>query len=102
MKKGSFKKLFIGALAVAVMFSMSACGNATGTADGSASKDSSASDSGKTKLYVVNWKDYGSDDKDLIKKFEEENDCEIVNTYMQSEDDLLTKLKTSRDRKSVV
>ncbi|MDD6255173.1 MAG: extracellular solute-binding protein [Eubacteriales bacterium] len=96
MKKSSFRKVLVGALAVAVMFSMSACGNSTGTADGNSSGDSSAqSDSGKTKLYVVNWKDYGTDDKELMKQFEEENDCEIVNTYMQSEDDLLTKLKTS-------
>ena len=44
---------------------------------------SAARDSGeKTKLYVVNWKDYASDDADYVKQFEEENNCEIVNTYM--------------------
>ena len=42
MKKSSFRKVLVGALAVAVMFSMSACGNSTGTADGNSSGDSSA------------------------------------------------------------
>ena len=56
-------------------------------------------DSGeKTKLYVVNWKDYASDDADYVKQFEEENNCEIVNTYMDSEEDLLYKAQDFRRR----
>lgn len=51
----------------------------------------------KQKLYVVNWKDYGSDDADFIAAFEEANNCEIVNTYMSSEEELLTKLRTAKD-----
>ncbi|MGI6751316.1 MAG: ABC transporter substrate-binding protein [Anaerovoracaceae bacterium] len=47
-----------------------------------------------TKLYVVNWKDYATDDKELVKAFEEANNCEIVNTFMSSEEDLLTRLRT--------
>lgn len=47
------------------------------------------------KLYVVNWKDYATDDKELVRAFEEENNCEIVNTFMSSEEDLLTRLRTA-------
>lgn len=48
-----------------------------------------------TKLYVVNWKDYATDNKELVKAFEEANNCEIVNTFMSSEEDLLTRLRTA-------
>lgn len=53
------------------------------------------SDDKPTKLYVVNWKDYATDDVDLVKDFEEANNCEIVNTFMSSEEDLLTRLRTA-------
>lgn len=45
----------------------------------------------------MNWKDYASDDKELIADFEEEYNCEVVNTYMESEESLLTSLKTCED-----
>ena len=89
MKKNIFKKVIAGAMALTMVFSMTACGG--GKDSGSAAGDSGE----KTKLYVVNWKDYASDDADYVKQFEEENNCEIVNTYMDSEEDLLTRLKTS-------
>ena len=54
-----------------------------------------AAETEKTKLYVVNWKDYASDDEELMAAFEEEYNCEIVNTYMESEETLLTMLKTA-------
>ncbi len=91
MKSKLVKRVLVGVLAGAMALSMTACG-------GSSSGDgSSASDSGKTKLYVVNWKDYASDDEDFMKEFEEANNCEIVNTYMDSEEDLLTKLRTASE-----
>ncbi len=86
MKIKTIKRIVAGVLSMSLIFSLAACSGGNG---GSA-------DSGeKTKLYVVNWKDYGSDDKEFVKTFEEANNCEIVNTYMDSEEDLLTRLKTS-------
>lgn len=94
MKSKLVKRVASAALAGIMIFSMTACGGSDNSG--------SSSDSGeKTKLYVVNWKDYASDDEELMAAFEEEYNCEIVNTYMDSEEDLLTRLKTG-DRKSVV
>lgn len=82
------KKLLAAALAGVMVFSLAACGGSDSGSD---------ADGEKTKLYVVNWKDYGSDDKEFIAQFEEAYNCEIVNTYMSSEEELLTKLRTSKD-----
>ena len=82
MKGKLVKRVVSVALAAAMVFSMTACGGGS---------DSGSADSGeKTKLYVVNWKDYASDDEELMAAFEKEYNCEIVNTYMDSEEDLLT------------
>lgn len=80
------KKFLALALALIMVMSLAACG---GSGDGEAEGE-------KTKLYVVNWKDYGSDDEEFIAQFEEAYNCEIVNTYMSSEEELLTKLRTSK------
>ena len=90
MKGKLVKRVVSVALAAAMVFSMTACGGGS---------DSGSADSGeKTKLYVVNWKDYASDDrKNLMAAFEKEYNCEIVNTYMDSEEDLLTRLKTGAE-----
>ena len=89
MKSKLLKRVLACGLAAAVALSMTAC---------SSSGDGGSADSGdKTKLYVINWKDYASDDEELMAAFEEEYNCEIVNTYMDSEEDLLTKLKTSSE-----
>jgi spermidine/putrescine transport system substrate-binding protein len=87
MKNSTLKKVIAGAMVLTMAFSLTACGgnNSGGSADSGE----------KTKLYVVNWKDYGSDDKEFMQEFEEAYNCEIVNTYMDSEEDLLTKLKTA-------
>jgi spermidine/putrescine transport system substrate-binding protein len=98
-----FKK-FLAAGAVCVLAaSLAGCGSSSngssqpaGSASSGSASSKTASAGEKTKLYVVNWKDYGSDDADFIKSFEQENNCEIVNTYMSSEEELLTKLKTSK------
>lgn len=79
-----------GLLSAMMIMSMTACG-------GSSKGDDAADADGKTKLYVVNWKDYCSDDKELMAAFEEEYNCEIVNTYMESEESLLTSLKTCEE-----
>ena len=90
MKSKFLKRAVSVALAGIMVFSMTACGGSDngGSSDGSAEK---------TKLYVVNWKDYASDDEELMAAFEEEYNCEIVNTYMDSEEDLLTRLKTGAE-----
>ena len=89
MKGKLVKRVVSVALAAAMVFSMTACGGGS---------DSGSADSGeKTKLYVVNWKDYASDDEELMAAFEKEYNCEIVNTYMDSEEDLLTRLKTGAE-----
>ena len=64
MKSNVMKKIMAGALALSLVFSMTACGGG----DSGTSSDSGE----KTKLYVVNWKDYASDDKELMAAFEEE------------------------------
>ena len=79
------KKLLALGLALIMSVSLVACG---GSSDNGAEE--------KTKLYVVNWKDYGSDDEEFIAAFEEAYNCEVVNTYMSSEEELLTKLRTSK------
>ena len=89
MKSKLVKKVLSCGLAAAMVLSMAAC---------SSSNEGGSADSGeKTKLYVVNWKDYASDDEELMAAFEEEYNCEIVNTYMDSEEDLLTKLRTGAE-----
>ncbi len=89
MKGKLVKRVVSVALAAAMVFSMTACGGGS---------DSGSADSGeKTKLYVVNWKDYASDDEELMAAFEKEYNCEIVNTYMDSDEDLLTMLKTGAE-----
>lgn len=81
------KKLLSLFLVGTLVFSLVSCGQK--------SKEENANE--PTKLTVVNWKDYGSDDADFVKKFEAENNCKIVHVYMSSEEELLTKLKTSKD-----
>lgn len=56
-----------------------------------------SSDDGRQELVVVNWKDYGSDDQELIKEFEEKNNVKVVHQYMASEEELLTKLRTHKE-----
>lgn len=90
----------ISAILAASVIALSFAGcSSGGDSSGSASAASGSTGEAtgeKTKLYVVNWKDYGSDDAEFMKEFEETYNCEIVNTYMSSEEELLTKLRTSK------
>lgn len=49
---------------------------------------------GVKELVVVNWKDYGSDDPEVVKEFEKQNNVKVIHQYMASEEELLTKLRT--------
>lgn len=75
--------LFVGAAALVVLGSVTACGK--------------KEESNVPVLNIINWKDYGSDDQAFIEAFEEKYNCKIVNEYMASEEDLLTKLRTAKD-----
>jgi Spermidine/putrescine-binding periplasmic protein len=81
------KKLFSLFLVVALVAALASCGQ----------KAENEGSGEPTTLTVVNWKDYGSDNADFIKKFETENNCKIVHVYMSSEEELLTKLRTAKD-----
>lgn len=53
-----------------------------------------AQPAGKPVLRVLNWQSYGSDDPEAVAVFEAANNCVVEHIAMQSEDDLLTKLRT--------
>ena len=59
MKKW-LKRMGAAALSGVMLLALAACGGNTSTA----TQDDSSSGE-KTKLYVVNWKDYASDDEEL-------------------------------------
>lgn len=46
-------------------------------------------------LHILNWQGYGSDEAWAIEQFEQMYQVEIVHDYFNSEDELLTKLRTS-------
>jgi spermidine/putrescine transport system substrate-binding protein len=54
-----------------------------------------AQSSTPTQLHVLNWQGYGSDEPWAIELFEQQHNVEIVHDYFNSEDELLTKLRTS-------
>ncbi len=53
-------------------------------------------------LHVLNWQGYGSDEPWAIEQFEEMYDVKVVHDYFNSEDELLTKLRTSPGTYDVV
>ncbi|MCL4861986.1 MAG: extracellular solute-binding protein [Caldilineaceae bacterium] len=54
------------------------------------------------KLHVLNWQGYGSDEPWAIEQFEQMYNVEVVHDYFNSEDELLTKLRTSPGAYDVV
>ncbi|SHI96043.1 ABC transporter substrate-binding protein [Lutispora thermophila] len=87
----TLKRIIAAILVLSMMMALTACGG--GKEQGS-NQENNTSEGEKTKLVVVNWKDYGSDDPRVIKYFEQQYNCEIVHEYMASEEELLTKLRT--------
>lgn len=51
-------------------------------------------------LYIFNWTDYIADD--LIKKFEQENNCKVVYDTYNSNENMLTKLLTTKSSYDIV
>lgn len=76
---------------VFVLIGLTGCGGDSSGTDSDSSKNERTS---STRLYVVNWKDYGSDDPEVIQEFQEMCNCEVIHQYMASEEELLTKLRT--------
>lgn len=87
------KKRIAGLLVIASMLTVSACGSKSNNEGASSSPAK-----GETKtLNVVNWKSYGSDDPEVVKEFEEKYNVKVVHQYMASEEELLTRLRTSKE-----
>lgn len=47
--------------------------------------------SGKDELYIYNWSDYINED--LVKRFEDENNCKVIQDYFDSNETMYAKLK---------
>jgi len=60
----------------------------------------SCAGSKKEKLYVFNWTDYI--DQDIIREFEKANNCTIVYDTYNSNENMLTKMKTSNDAYDII
>jgi spermidine/putrescine transport system substrate-binding protein len=78
------RSLALGALALAV--------GSLGTAGAAAAKD----------LHVLNWQGYGTDEAWATKLFEERTGCKVVHDYFNSEEEMLTKLRTNPGTYDVV
>lgn len=77
------KKLILIALIIIVLLTLSACGKKT-----------------KQTLYIFNWSDYI--DPELIEAFEKENNCKIHYSTYDSNENMLTKIKGSRESFDIV
>lgn len=66
------------------------------------SEPAAADQPAPTQLHVLNWQGYGSDEPWAIELFEERYNVEVVHDYFNSEDELLTKLRTSPGTYDVV
>ncbi|GIV77371.1 MAG: spermidine/putrescine ABC transporter substrate-binding protein [Litorilinea sp.] len=53
-------------------------------------------------LHVLNWQGYGSDEPWAIEQFEQAHNARVIHDYFNSEDELLTKLRTSPGKYDVV
>lgn len=56
----------------------------------------------RPQLHVLNWQGYGSDEPWAIEHFEQMYNVQVVHDYFNSEDELLTKLRTSPGTYDVV
>lgn len=90
LKGKTIRSIIAAAVILTMMMALSACGgNNQGNNQGN-----NAGEGNVPTLVVVNWKDYGSDNPEVIKSFEEKYNCKVVHEYMASEEELLTKLRT--------
>src|ERR1700758_1194236 len=48
-----------------------------------------------TELRVLNWQGYGTDEPWAVKLFESRNDAKVTHDYFNSEQEMLTKLRTN-------
>jgi spermidine/putrescine transport system substrate-binding protein len=87
---------FVTALTLTVVLVLTAC---TGMPIQPAAP---ATETTPTTLHVLNWQGYGSDEPWAIEQFEQLHNVEIVHDYFNSEDELLTKLRTSPGTYDVV
>lgn len=94
MEEKVVKKNYIGQTIIVAMLVLGIVIFATGCGSKVQNSDSSGGDSEKSTLIVVNWKDYGSDDPEVILDFENKYNCKVIHEYMASEEELLTKLRT--------
>jgi spermidine/putrescine transport system substrate-binding protein len=62
----------------------------------------SSSDSAAADLHVLNWQGYGTDEAWAIKLFEQRTGCKVVHDYFNSEQEMLTKLRTNPGTYDVV
>ncbi|WP_219834978.1 PotD/PotF family extracellular solute-binding protein [Paenibacillus sp. R14(2021)] len=85
------KKTMLGVWIAVSLLSATACGNKAANEGAPSSPNNE-----KKTLTIVNWKGYGSDDPEVIKTFETKYNVKIVHPYMASEEELLTKLRTSK------
>src|SRR5215831_6932970 len=53
-------------------------------------------------LHVLNWQGYGTDEAWATKLFEERTGCRVVHDYFNSEEEMLTKLRTNPGTYDVV
>lgn len=92
--------IFVLLLIVALFASACGGGGADRSGNNGTSDSSGAEPSGKQEkvtLRVINWKDYGSDDPELVGQFEELYNVKIEHQYMASEEELLTQLRIAKD-----
>lgn len=78
------KKLLALTLSAAMIFALTACGG------GSSSNGEAEAEKASTELNIYMWQQYISDD--LIKNFEEANNCTVNLSYMSDNADAITKL----------
>ena len=81
------KKFLALLLAGAMTLSLAACGSSTSSSETPA-EDTNAEAS--TELNIYMWQQYISDD--LVKAFEEENNCKVNLSYMSDNADAINKL----------
>lgn len=82
-------------ISIAILVLAAACTRAQPPAGPAAGAPETPRPSTGRTLRVLNWQGYGSDEAWAVKQFEELHGVKVVHDYMNSEEELLTKLRTS-------